>query len=118
MAAAKKVFDKRLKNIQRKHDRLAQGSIRTINSDGLIVVKPRMYKPMFPLKGLLAILFIGFLFKGFLFAYLGEDAYVERVVALREGTVMEQAGAWVMSPDPVTVVTAQGINSLLGSDAN
>lgn len=106
-------FDKRLKKIVRRHEKMANGVVRTVNSDGLIVAKPRLYRPRFPLKGLLAVLFLGFLFKGFLFAYLGEAAYGERVATLQGGTVLEQAGAWVMQPDPVTMVAAAGIATVL-----
>jgi len=106
-------FDKRLKRIVRQHDKMSNGVVRRVNSDGLIVAKPRMYRPRFPLKGLLAVLFLGFLFKGFLFAYLGEAAYGERVATLQGGTVLEQAGAWVMQPDPITVLAADGIALIL-----
>jgi hypothetical protein len=106
-------FDKRLKKIVRRHEKMSNGVVRTINSDGLIVAKPRLYRPRFPLKGLLAVLFLGFLFKGFLFAYLGEAAYAERVATLQGGTVLEQAGAWVMQADPVTVLASDGIAMIL-----
>ncbi len=106
-------FDKRLKRIVRQHDKMANGVVARVNSDGLIVAKPRLYRPRFPLKGLLAVLFLGFLFKGFLFAYLGEAAYGERVATLQGGSVLEQAGAWVMQPDPVTVLAADGIAMIL-----
>ncbi|EBA13338.1 hypothetical protein RCCS2_05614 [Roseobacter sp. CCS2] len=92
---------------------MSNGVVKSINSDGLIVAKPRLYRPRFPLKGLLAVLFLGFLFKGFLFAYLGEAEYIERVAALQGGSVLEQAGAWVMQPDPVTVIAADGIATIL-----
>lgn len=106
-------FDKRLKRIVRRHDKMANGVVKTVNSDGLIVVKPRLYKPRFPLKGLMAILILGFLFKGFLFAQLGEAAYADRLAVLQSGTVMEKVGAWIMQPDPVTHVTAQGISMVI-----
>ena len=107
-------FDKRLKRIVRQHDKMSSsGAVKTVTSDGLIVAKPRLYRPRFPLKGLLAVLFLGFLFKGFLFAYLGEAEYLERVAALNGGSVLEQAGAWVMQPDPVTVIAADGIATIL-----
>lgn len=106
-------FDKRLKKIVRRHEKMSNGVVRTINSDGLIVAKPRLYRPRFPLKGLLAVLILGFLFKGFLFAYLGETAYGERVATLQSGSLLEQAGAWVMQPDPVTVMAAEGISMIL-----
>lgn len=106
-------FDKRLKRIVRRHDKMSNGVVRTVTSDGLIIAKPRLYKPRFPLKGLLVVLMLGFLFKGFLFAYLGEGAYGDRVAALKSGTVLEQAGAWVMQPDPVTYIVAEGIATVL-----
>lgn len=106
-------FDKRLKRIVRRHDKMANGVVKTVNSDGLIVARPRLYKPRFPLKGLLVVLFLGFLFKGFLFAYLGEAAYSDRVASLQNGTVMEQAGAWIMQPDPATAFVADGIKMVL-----
>ncbi|MEJ8563057.1 hypothetical protein QTO30_18790 [Yoonia sp. GPGPB17] len=106
-------FDKRLKRIVRRHDKMSNGVVKSVNSDGLIVAKPRLYRPRFPLKGLLAVLFLGFLFKGFLFAYLGEAEYVERVGALQTGSALEQAGAWVMQPDPVTIMAADGIAMVL-----
>ncbi len=106
-------FDKRLKRIVRRHDKMANGVVRTITSDGLIVARPRMYKPRFPLKGLMVVLMLGFLFKGFLFAYLGDAGYAERVAALQQGTVLEQAGGWIMHPDPATVFVAQGIQTIL-----
>lgn len=106
-------FDKRLKRIVRRHSKMSNGVVRSVSSDGLIVAKPRLYRPRFPLKGLLAVLFLGFLFKGFLFAYLGEAGYAERVATLQGGTALEQAGAWVMQPDPVTVLAANGIALIL-----
>lgn len=109
-------FDKRLKKIVRRHDKMSNGVVRSVSSDGLIVAKPRLYRPRFPLKGLLAVLFLGFLFKGFLFAYLGETAYVERVATLQSGSALEQAGAWVMQADPVTKLAADGIATILPQD--
>lgn len=106
-------FDKRLKRIVRRHDKMSNGVVRTVTSDGLIVAKPRLYRPRFPLKGLLVVLMLGFLFKGFLFAYLGEAGYSDRVAALQGGTVLEQAGGWIMQADPVTFVVAEGIQTVL-----
>ena len=106
-------FDKRLKRIVRRHDKMSNGVVRSVTADGLIVAKPRLYRPRFPLKGLIVVLMLGFLFKGFLFAYLGEAGYSERVATLQGGTVLEQAGAWIMQADPVTFVVAQGIQTVL-----
>jgi len=115
MAQAHVPFDKRLKRIVRRHDRMvASGAVHTVNSDGLIVARPRVYRPKFPLKGLLALLIAGFLFKGFMFAVLGAEAYGERVATLQEGSMMEQAGAWVMQADPATVFIADGLSGIVG----
>lgn len=106
-------FDKRLKRIVRRHDKMSNGVVRSVNSDGLIVARPRMYKPKFPLKGLLIVLTLGFLFKGFLLSYLGTEGYAERLADLEAGTVVEQAGAWVMQSDPVTAIVASGFEAVL-----
>ncbi|MEJ6403725.1 hypothetical protein [Yoonia sp. 2307UL14-13] len=103
-----------MKRIVRRHDRMASGgAVKTVSADGLIVARPRMYKPRFPLKGLVVLVVLGFLFKGFLFAYLGETEYLNRVAELSNGSMMEQVGAWVMHADPATVVIAGSIESLL-----
>ena len=106
-------FDKRLKQITRRHEKMANGVVRSVNPDGLIVARPRAYRPRFPLKGLIVVLAIGFLFKGFLFAYLGETAYAERVAMLQSGTAMEKAGAWVMQADPATLAVASVMQTVL-----
>ena len=114
MAQANVPFDKRLKRIVRRHDKMATGGVvRAVNSDGLIVARPRLYKPKFPLKGLIVVLALGFLLKGFLLAYLGEEAYAERVATLQAGSTLEQVGAWVMQSDPVTAVVAGGVATIL-----
>lgn len=112
MAQAHVPFDKRLKRIVRRHEKMANGVVKTINSDGLIVVRPRIYKPRFPLKGLVVLLVLGFLFKGFLLAYLGEENYADRVATLQQGTLMEQAGGWVMQADPATALVAQWVQMI------
>jgi hypothetical protein len=109
-------FDKRVKQISRRHEKMANGVVRRVNPDGLIVARPRAYRPRFPLKGLLVLLAIGFLFKGFLFAYLGESGYAERVATLQAGTAMERAGAWVMQPDPATLAIAGLVQPLIAAE--
>jgi hypothetical protein len=113
MAQANVPFDKRLKRIVRRHDRMSNGYVKTVTSDGLIVARPRVYKPKFPLKGLLAVIVLGFLFKGLVYSSLGTEQYAERVALLQQGSVMEQAGAWIMYADPATVFIAEGISSIL-----
>ena len=95
-------FEKRLRNIVRTHQRINQGAVHSMRSDGLIVARPRLYNPRFPLKGLLLIIVALILFKAYILADLGQATYQERVGALAEGNVFEKVGAWVMQPDAVT----------------
>jgi hypothetical protein len=44
------------------------------------------------------------LFKALLFAQVGPLAYDERVEAMRTGSTLEQAGAWLLQKEPVTVL--------------
>ncbi|KJZ18282.1 hypothetical protein [Loktanella sp. S4079] len=113
MTQANVPFDKRLKRIVRRHDRMANGVVKTITADGLIVARPRVYRPKFPLKGLIALVVTGFVFKGFLFAAIGQEAYAERVSNLNSGSVVEQAGAWVMQPDVATMFIAEKVKAVM-----
>jgi hypothetical protein len=113
MAQANVPFDKRLKQIVRKHERLAKGAVTTVTADGLIVARPRVYRPRFPLRGILLLVIIGFLFKGLFLASVGEVAYGERVSALSQGSMMDKAGAWVMQIDPATLLIADFLAGIL-----
>jgi hypothetical protein len=113
MAQANVPFDKRLKQIVRKHEKLSKGGVKTVTSDGLIVVKPRVYRPKFPLKGMILLIVVGFLFKGLFLASVGEVAYGERVNGLMQGSVMDRAGAWVMQIDPATLIIANFMSDVL-----
>ena len=102
MADNRDVFDGRLQRIGRKHSQLAHGYELHMQDDGLIVARPKRPRSYVPPRSL-ALFFIGFLaFKGVLIASLGPIAYDEKLDALHQGTVIEQAGAWVMMPDPVS----------------
>ncbi len=112
MAQANVPFDKRLKRIVRRHDRMSRGVVKTVSADGLIVARPRIYTPRFPLKGIVVLILIGFLFKGFLFSYLGEAGYADRVATLSNGSVMEKAGAWMMQADPATIYLGNAMSTI------
>ena len=92
-------FDRRLKRIVRNHQRMSHGVVHSVNSNGLIVARPRIYNPKFPLKGLLLLVIAGFLFKGLVFANLGAGQYDAHVTELQAGTIVEKAGAWIMQVD-------------------
>ena len=107
-------FDKRLRRINRKHARMQRGVIASVNHDGLIIARPRRTAPRFPVRGMILLLAAFFVFKGGLYAYLGPITYNERVGTLASGTQVEQAGAWAMQADPVTIWIAQNLQPLLG----
>lgn len=112
MASVHAPFQKRLRKIVRTHERMANGVTHTMRKDGLIVAKPRIYNPRFPLKGMLLLILTAFVFKGYIYASLGPADYDARVTALGEGTLIEQAGAWVMYADIVTVYVGTFMNSI------
>jgi len=95
-------FGKRVQRINKRHQRLAQGYIPSVNHDGLIVARVRRRGPRFPWKGVAMCFVAFFLFKGFLLMQLGEDTFNSRVEKLQSGTAVERAGAYAMAADPVT----------------
>ena len=96
-------FDQRLRKINRKHQVLARGYTSVVGKDGLIIVKPRRaQRRRVPMKGLVMLMIGFFGFKGLMLAQLGEGAYDSRVDELRQGTLVEKSGAFVMQADPAT----------------
>lgn len=106
-------FSRRLQQLDRKHRALARGYVAQMRPDGLIVMQPRYVAPRIQLRAV-AMFFLGFvLFKAFLIADIGRTGYDERVSGLRLGTSVEQAGAWLMQADPVSIWAAQQIGPYL-----
>ena len=106
-------FDKRLNKIDRKHRALARGYTSRVGSDGLIVIRPRRRGLRLPVKGL-ALLGLGFFgLKGLMLAQIGHDNFAARLNDLNNGTIAEQAGAWIMQVDPATKWIAELILPLL-----
>lgn len=108
-----KDFGKRVKRINKHHRKLANGSIASVNHDGLIVARVRRTGPRFPWKGVALCFAAFFAFKGFLLSQLGEATYDQRVANLEEGTFVEEIGAYAMAADPVTVWVSGQIKTLL-----
>lgn len=106
MDSALRNFEKRKKTVRRKHTRMARGYVTKMNREGLMVQRPDNKVGGFA-KRLLFLAIIGFVgFKTLLLAGLGEADYIERVATLENGSVYEQAGAFLMQIDPVTKVIA------------
>lgn len=110
MSVAQVPFQKRLRRIVREHQRMSNGVSHVMRDDGLIVARPRVYNPKFPLRGLVLLLGAALLFKGYILASLGATLYGERVAQLAEGSIIEKAGAWIMQPDVATSAVAQILN--------
>lgn len=106
-------FERRMRRINRRHTKLSQGYVTAVTDDGLVVAKPQKRRSGATLRGLVLIAVVILLFKGFLFAQLGVDAYNDRVDRLAAGNVVEQVGAWVMAADPVTVTISHYLSSLV-----
>lgn len=106
MTNAYQSFDKRLKKIGRNHAKLSQGYSSRVGRDGLIVFRPHRRQGGFPIRGLLLLAVGLFCFKGFILAHLGEATYSSRVETLAAGSMVEQAGAFMMQPDPVSLFIA------------
>lgn len=104
-------FEKRLRTIVRDHQRLNVGAVHTVRHDGLIVARPRVYNPKFPLRGLILLVASAVLFKAYIYASLGVATYTDRVERLGEGTFIEKAGAWIMQADALTIAVAQVLGS-------
>lgn len=106
-------FDRRMRRINRRHSKLSQGYVTSVNQDGLVVAKPQRRARRGTLRGVAMIVIIVMLFKGFLHAHLGPAAYSDRIEALSQGTVIEQAGAVAMAADPITVWLSSQLVSLV-----
>lgn len=97
-------FTKRLGNLGRKHEQMTHGYTTKVGKDGLITVTPKARRARstsgFTFLLLAALGF--FAFKAFMLAASGPAAYGERLEGLQSGTVVEQAGAFVLGVDPIT----------------
>jgi hypothetical protein len=106
-------FEDRLRLLNRKHRAMSHGYITRMQPDGLIVAQPRRQRIRIPVRAILLFVVAFFGFKAFLVANLGPQTYDERLARLNEGTVVEQAGAFVMQADPLTNYVARQIGPIL-----
>lgn len=109
MLGGSKSFDKRVKVIERTHRRAPKGRVQVVGPDGVVFSKKRRAMPSISFKGILYLLLGLALFKAIAMAQFGAASYNERVEALRQGTVIEQAGAWIMQPDRFSAIIAAQI---------
>lgn len=113
MADAFHEFDSRLKNIVRKRSKLAQGYVSNVGKDGLIIYRPKPRRAGFPLRGVFYMI-LGFMFfKAVIIAQLGLPLYSDRLALLSKASIVEQAGALVMQPDPLSVEMSAYLRPIL-----
>lgn len=106
-------FDTRVKRIDRRHRKMAQGYAATIGRDGLMKAVPQRRRIRVPFAGI-ALVAVGIIaFKGFVHAQLGPSSYETRVANLSSGTQIEKAGAWVMQADPLTLWVSEKVGGFL-----
>lgn len=108
-------FDSRVGKINHAHAGRERGYAISIRKDGLIsfIPKSRYYNLRLPLRGLIFLIIGVFLFKGLIIAHVGNSVYQERLTLLKEGSFVEQAGAYVMQVDPVSQVIATQMRRFL-----
>ncbi|WP_282076746.1 hypothetical protein [Epibacterium ulvae] len=107
------IFQSRVKRLNRKYEAMSRGYDARLQSDGLIVLKPRRASSRLTILPFL-LLIIGFvLFKSVVLASVGSQDYSERVARLEAGSTAEQVGAFVMQADPVTQLVADKIGPVL-----
>ncbi|MFD0978102.1 hypothetical protein [Tropicimonas aquimaris] len=66
------------------------------------------------LRPALMVLVVMVVFKGFLLAALGTETYAAKVVALKDGSIVEQIGGFVMAVDPLSRAIATWVSPLFG----
>lgn len=104
-------LNKRLDRVVRRHERMKRnGVVHTVGPDGLIRSRPRLIRPRFPLRGAAVVVGLLIAFKALLVAQLGSLVYDARVAELRTGSLIEQAGGFVLQQDPVTVALSDYLN--------
>jgi hypothetical protein len=103
---ADKDFQKRMRQIERRHSKLSKGYLMTVTHDGLVVPQPRPVNFRLPRRGLIATAVAVVFFKAFALAFLGTAGYDARIATLASGTTSERMGAFLMQADPVSRVVA------------
>jgi hypothetical protein len=106
-------FGSRVKRIDRRHRKLADGFATNMTHDGLIIPVPRRRRLRVPFAGI-AMLAVGLIVvKGMAYSLLGSSVYEARIASLAEGAQIERVGAWVMQADPLTVWVSDRVSALV-----
>ncbi len=106
-------FDRRMRRISKRQSKLSRGHVTKVNPDGLVVAKPKRRSYRSLMRGAVILIAALMIFKGVAYQQLGANVYEARVSTLKEGSVLEQSGALLMTPDPVTIWISNKIASLV-----
>lgn len=106
-------FENRIRRLLRKHLAMTRGYTARMRPDGLIVAQPVRASSPISLRAVVLFCGVFILFKGFLIASLGPTTYDERLAKLENGSIVEQAGAFAMKPDPLTALVAAQLRPIL-----
>lgn len=106
-------FHKRLGRLVRKHEALSRGYVTGMRPDGLIVARPCAARPWISGRAVLLLLVAFFVLKSLLLAGMDMSAYNKCIANMRDGTVLEKAGALVMQPDPLSQMIASEMRRIL-----
>ena len=85
MVDARQQFGSRVKSLESKKIRLAQGYYTTIRADGLVVAHPARRGLRVPTKLLVGLVVLFVCFKGFVLAAIGPTTYDVRLATLAQG---------------------------------
>lgn len=105
-------FETRVGRISAQRQASRRGVRLHVDKSGLITARPRR-NFIVPLRSLLLLLFVLTGFKVAALAQLGPQKYGENLAALSEGTIVEQAGAVLLRPGPVTQLIANPLLQVL-----
>jgi hypothetical protein len=105
-------FGKRLDKIHRRHAKLSNGYVTSVNHDGLIIAVPRRRMGFFPWRGLGFALILVMAVKVLMYWQMGPAAYEANLAALQSGATFEQVAAYVLYPDQLTIRAAEYIVGL------
>lgn len=95
-------LQKAMKSFQSWSDRAGQEA----GEDGVIVLTNHRPEAAITLKGFSLLVAAFLVFKGAVIAHLGLAVYAEAIATLEHGSMMEQAGAFIMRPDFVSQAVA------------
>ena len=107
MSGHRDQFYKRLRRITRQNNKLSGGYTLRLNKQNLIVARPHFTALAFPWKALFVTALIALGFKAYIMTVMDAPTYAGKLDTLSQGHMFEQAGAWVMQPDPATDAVAR-----------